>query len=248
MPPIQKLTRTVLESLPRRTLHKPRNWSKAHVFLVEWPPESGVELVVKDLRPAPLWFRLVAGRAFLRREARALRALRDVEGVPKLIARVDADALAMEKLEGRPLSGLGEEKLDPQVLERIGRLLDQAHARGVTHCDLHASNVLVDEQGRAGLIDWATASVFLTQAWGFKRWSFEEWRALDRRALAKIKASHAPQLLSDSERDLLLRGGSRVYRTVKAVRHRMDRLRGKSSQRNPSALEQYVAREQQAHK
>lgn len=245
---MQKLTRAALRSLPRRSLHQSRNWSKADVFLVEWPAGSGIEVVVKDLSSAPLWFRLLAGRAFLRREVRALRALREVEGVPNLIARVDADALAMQKLEGRALSGLGEEKLGAQVLERIEGLLGAAHARGVTHCDLHASNVLVDASGQASLIDWATASVYGARARGFKRWTFEEWRALDRRSLAKLKVSHAPQLLSHDERDLLVNGGSRVYRAVKSVRRQMDRLRGKASQNQASALEQFVAREQQARK
>lgn len=242
----QSLTRATLASLERRTLHESRNWSKAHVFEVEWPPQSGRAVVVKDMSRTPLWFRVLAGRAFLRREVRALRILSDVEGVPHLVARVDADALAMEKLGGRPLSKLGEQKLEPQVLERIERLLAQAHARGVAHCDLHASNVLLDEQGRAGLIDWATASVFGARARGFKRWTFEEWRALDRRALAKIKVAHAPQLLADDERALLVNGGSRLYRAVKSVRRQMDRARGKSTARGASALDQFVAREQAA--
>jgi len=250
-PKAARLSRTIMQALPRRTLHESRNWSKAHVFQVEWPPNSGQQVVVKDLSSTPLWFRILAGRAFLRREVRALRALRDIEGVPKLVAHVDADALAMEKLQGEPLSGLGEAKLDPQVLVRIERLLALAHARGVTHCDLHASNVLADERGQAALIDWATASVYQTRSRGLKRWTFEEWRALDRRALAKLKVSHAPQLLSNSERDLLLNGGSFLYRGVKAVRRQMDRLRGKSRQRrpsSPSALEQYIASQQQARK
>ena len=247
MPSIPKLTRAVLEGLPRTTLHQSRNWSKAHVFQVEWPPGGGRPVVIKDMIATPLWFRIVVGRAILRREVRALRLLRDVEGVPRLVARVDADAIAMEKAPGRPLSSFAEQECGPQVLASIERLLKQVHARGLAHADLHAHNILVDESGATSLIDWATASAFRRGSFGFERWTFEQWKMLDRRSLAKIKVAHAPQMLSSSERDLLLHGGSGVYRAVKAVRRRMDRLRGKRRSAS-SALEQFVAREQEARK
>jgi tRNA A-37 threonylcarbamoyl transferase component Bud32 len=238
-----------LEALPQRSLHQARNWSKASVYEVEWPRGSGRAVVVKDMRATPLWFRVVAGRGFLRRESRVLRLLRDVEGVPALVSWIDADALAMEKANGRPLSTLQAGDFEPQVLEnvlgRIGALLAHVHALGVVHGDLHAHNVLVDEAGRVSLIDWATASVFGRGARGAKKWSFEEWRALDRRALAKMKVLHAPELISPLERDLLVHGGSRIYRTVKAFRRRFDQWRGKKSGAQASALERYIAEQSQ---
>jgi hypothetical protein len=45
-----------------------------------------------------------------------------------------------------------------------------------------------------------------------------EFRALDLRAVAKIKARHAKHLLTDAERELLGGGGSPAYRFVKQFR------------------------------
>ncbi len=220
-----KLTRAVLNNLPQRSLHRARNSSKADVYAIDWPPEN--RIVVKDLRRCALWFRVLAGRAFLRREARALRVLADLKSVPRVEHRLDADAFAMSWHAGEKLSECNSERITPQILDEIAALLGEVHARGVTHGDLHAHNILLDESGGLCLIDWATACVFGSRRAIIKNWTFEEWRALDERALAKLRALHAPQTLNARERDLLVNGGSRAYRAVKAGRRRLDKLRGK---------------------
>jgi serine/threonine protein kinase len=247
--PMPRLSRAFLSQTPRRSLHRARNWSKAEVYEVEWPPASGRAVVVKDLKPLPAWFKLLAGRALLRREARALRALKSVDGVPDLVARVDADAIAMEKTPGQPLpEWLREAREGPEreaallrAIERVEELQARFHDRGVTHGDLHSDNILVDEKGNVALIDWATAGVFGPRPSGAKKWSFEEWRALDERALAKLKVLHAPDLVSPRERDLLVGGGSRLYRGVKSLRRLLDRARGKQSGKRSGVLQRYIA-------
>lgn len=239
--PNEKLTRRRLETLPLRSIHRARNWSKANVSVVEWPTASGQSVVVKDLKRSPLWFRIVAGRHFLRREWAALRALRGLDGVPEPIARIDADAIAIEHCAGQPATSLGDGSLSPESLRRIEELVTTFHARGVVHGDLHGDNVLVDEQGDITLIDWATASVFYPSARGAKKWTFEEWAALDDRAVAKLKVRHAPQLVSPRERDILLNGGSRIYRTVKLLGHMKDKLRGKKDAGRVAVAEKLAA-------
>lgn len=221
-----KLTRRELEKLPRESIHRARNWSKADVSVAKWPPESSRRVVIKDLKPRPLWFRVLAGRYFLRREWRALSTLKDLDGVPKAVAMPDADAFVMEYMAGMQVEEMQAGSVPLEAITKIEALVKEMHRRGVTHGDLHGYNMLVDEQGNVALIDWATASVFGANPRGVKKLAFEEWRALDDRALAKVKVFHAPLLLTERERDLLLHGGSRVYRFVKKFKIALEKLRG----------------------
>src|SRR5215217_7019630 len=44
-----------------------------------------------------------------------------------------------------------------EVLEQIGGALDYAHARGYVHRDIKPGNILIDEHGRARLVDFGIA-------------------------------------------------------------------------------------------
>lgn len=211
---MNQLSRRALGALEKQPLHIARNATKADVFRFEWPPGSGRFAVVKDMRARPAWFRLGAGRLFLMREYRALRALQGIEGVPRALGRPDFDALVMEWHAGAPVMKRPAGDMPVAALEEVARIVAAAHARGVTHGDLHRSNVLLDENGRVTLIDWATAGVFGSQRRGLKAITFQEWCALDVRAIAKLKARHAPQLLSPQETEVLLHG-SKIYRLVR---------------------------------
>jgi len=211
--------------MPLEVLHPARNWSKADVFRGEWPPGSGRRVVVKDLRGRPLWFRLLYGRAVLNREWKALSALHGVPGVPEVIARPDADVIVIEFRSGMPAVEFSDGALPAEVVGRIEQAVRELHARGVTHGDLHRKNILVADDGTITLIDWATASFFGPRPRGAKAVSFAEWCALDDRAVAKVKARHAPELMTPREREIMLQGGSPLYRAVKQVRYVGERLR-----------------------
>lgn len=188
----------------------------------EWPPESGKRVIIKDLRGRALWFRLLYGRHVLRREWKVLRALSDVKGVPHVVAKPHADVLVMEQVSGTSVAKMGAVQLDAKIIERLENLMARLHARGVTHGDLHSDNILVDENGNVHLIDWATAHLGGHQ----NRWLFQEWRALDLRAIAKVKLIYAKEQISDADLDML-ENRTRAYRAVKGVRHKLDKLRGK---------------------
>ena len=221
-----RLTRRKLERLAPESIHEARNWSKADVSVVEWPPGSGKRAVVKDLSQRPLWFRLLAGRYFLWREWRALYALKDLKGIPKPIARPTADVIVMEYKAGKKIEDFNSWELPDGAVEKLEELVREMHERGVTHGDLHGHNILVDEEGNVALIDWATASTFGTHPSGPKKFSFEEWRALDERALAKVKIIHNPIDITERQRDLLINGGSRIYRFLKKFKGSFERARG----------------------
>jgi hypothetical protein len=78
-------------------------------------------------------------------------------------------------------------------------------------------NILVGDNGSFTLIDWATATVFGPAPRGWKGYAHAELRALDQRAVAKLKVLHAPDLIAPEEHELILRGNSRIYRLVKRV-------------------------------
>lgn len=225
-----RLTRRKLQGLERESIHKARNWSKADVSIAEWPPQSGQRVVIKELKNRPLWFRVLAGRYLLRREWNALCALREVSGVPAPVAKPDSDTIVMEFFPGRTLDSFRWWEVPEGVVEKVESLVAHIHELGITHGDLHSYNVLVDDNDEIMLIDWATASTFGKQHRGPKSVTFDEWRALDERAVAKIKILSAPTDITPKQYDLLANGGSRVYRFVKNFKRLGERMRGLDEQ------------------
>ena len=220
-----RLTARVLATLPQETLHAARNWSKADVRSAAWPPNSGARVIIKDLRGRSLWFRLLYGRHVLRREWRVLRALSGVKGVPRVIGRPHPDVLVMEQVSGTSLAKMDAVQLKPETVARLEKLMEQLHARGVTHGDLHADNILLDDAGNVHLIDWATAHLGGNRR-GAASWLAEEWRALDDRAVAKVKLFYAKNHVTETDLDTL-ENRSRAYRAVKSLRRGLDKMRGK---------------------
>ena len=220
-----RLTARVLATLPQETLHAARNWSKADVRSAQWPPNSGARVIIKDLRGRSLWFRLLYGRHILRREWKVLRALSGVEGVPRVVGRPHPDVLVMQQVNGNSLAKIGAVQLEKETVARLEKLMANLHARGVTHGDLHADNILVDDAGNVFLIDWATAHLGGNRG-GKVSWLAEEWRALDDRAVAKVKLAYAKKHVTETDLDTL-ENRSRAYRAVKSLRRGLDKMRGK---------------------
>ncbi len=227
-----KPTRRVLEALPREPLHIARNNTKADVYKLEWPPDSGQFAVLKDMKLRPAWFRLTVGRWFIAREFRALRALDGIEGVPRALARPDADCVLMEWRAGTPVMDWKMGMVPVESLEKIAEIVAQAHSRGVIHGDLHRSNVLLTEAGDVTLIDWATAGVFGAKTGVFKRFTLGEWKVIDVRAVAKLKARHAPESVSAAEKSALLHG-SKLYRAVRGAGFTLRKWLGHDRAKSP---------------
>lgn len=199
-------------------LHAARNSTKASVGLVEWPSASGNRIVVKDGSRRRFGFRVSVGRYQLAREWKALCHLNGMNGVPRPVFRAGADAFGMEWCCGEPLLRLAPGELPLAAVEQLEQLVLELHGRGVTHGDLHRDNILFDAPNeRVWLLDWATSCVFGSTRRGFKAWMWREWCALDLRALAKIKARYAPELLRADELELLHGGGTKLSRLVRQV-------------------------------
>jgi serine/threonine protein kinase len=165
---------------------------KPDVLLVATPRGQAV---VKDYAPRASWVRgQLGGGAGLgcwlaRREQRIYQVLADVDAVPALLGPIDDLAFAVEYRPGEPLSRMLGERLGAESAAGFLRALEASvqamHQRGVVHLDLrHRDNVLMDEQARPVLVDFAAAMCFRPgSVWD--RWFRPTVLVYDRRALDK---------------------------------------------------------------
>jgi hypothetical protein len=87
---------------------------------------------------------------------------RDRDGRPAFAMRkVGGSTLATVLAAARGDDGrrLGVERL-LRIFVDVCLALEHAHARGVVHCDLKPSNLMVDDDDRVHVIDWGVASTF----------------------------------------------------------------------------------------
>lgn len=215
MPPF---TRDRLARLPRRRLHGGRNVSKAIVDLVEL---EGRPVVLKDFASRPWPVRQVWGPWQLGREARAYAALAGLKGTPSFLGRVDRQAIVLEYVPGRTLASLRPGDLPGPFFDRLDRLLEEIHARGVAHGDLHRHDVLAGPDGEPCIVDFSTSIVGGRGAGAWSRFLFDQMRQADRRSAAKMRR----RLLPGSGPEIPDRRG--LYRLGGWGRRILDRLRGR---------------------
>ncbi len=118
-------------------------------------------VLLKIYHTDPLW-RIPLdwlGRWLARREIAALQALADVPGIPKLLCTFGESGMVREFIPGCNLKEYRTRRLpDEQFYPELAQILEQVHARGMSHNDLaKPENVLVTEQGRPVLIDFQIA-------------------------------------------------------------------------------------------
>jgi class 3 adenylate cyclase/tetratricopeptide (TPR) repeat protein/predicted Ser/Thr protein kinase len=105
------------------------------------------------------------GRERLRREARAVARFShpSIVHIYDIVEDADGDWIVMELVEGRTLRDLLDEEtaLSParavKLCREIVEGLAEAHAHGILHRDLKASNVIVAPSGRAKILDFGLA-------------------------------------------------------------------------------------------
>jgi hypothetical protein len=115
-------------------------------------------MVVKDFAKRSWWRRLI-GRIEVDRECRAYTYVGPMPWFPEFIGRIDSDALAVEKVEGKTLRFA--EDIDEKREDYLGQLrtaMDRLTELGFLHLDARAyRNVLRRPDGQVVFIDLAGA-------------------------------------------------------------------------------------------
>ncbi len=93
------------------------------------------------------------GRLLAQHEASMLRALQDLEGVPRFIGRWQATGVVHEFIPGSPLSR--EARVPDDFFDRLGRTVQAIHDREMAYVDLEKpQNVIVGDDGKPYLVDF----------------------------------------------------------------------------------------------
>lgn len=190
------LTRTDLTDLPAKVLRQGHPY-KADLSIVRGPDEL---LVLKDYRHKHGVCRDLLGVTATALEARALRTLEGVAGVPQFRGRPDRFSVLMTFVDAERAR-----RTDPRVKDSEGfvrdleRIVAEMHERGVVHLDLkHRSNLLVGKQGQAVVIDFESALTFDPDRW-YGRMALRLLKWVDLLALLNWKRRVCPGLLSERE-------------------------------------------------
>jgi len=172
----------------------------ADLFPIAW---GGSRALVKDFsRRSGVWRWL--GPAIVRRELRALEALEGKATVPRVLSVVDRFAYVMEYVEGEPCNHLDASTVGPGFFAAVAAAIDGIHAAGWVHCDLKSfGNTIRGPGERITIVDWATAFPREGSLSPLRAWWFRRMMQIDRLALAKLKDSLRPDLLTDGERRAL---------------------------------------------
>ena len=177
----------------------------------------GCRAVVKDYAPSGRLLRSFVGPWLIAREERIYRALQGAPGVPRLISRLDRHALVFEHIPGRSCADYADGGLPLEFFDRLKRVVEGIHARGVVHCDIkNRSNIVVADGGQPYIVDFASA---FTRAGGLgplRRFAFERFRTDDLRAVVKAKLL-VGQLWNEPDAHFAFRRGP-LERVIRAVR------------------------------
>jgi len=161
---------------------------------------DGDEAVLKDYGRTDPWFRRLVGPMSARREMRALQQLAGARGIPRFYRRVGRDALLLEYIPGTSAREVPPGGLTPLFFEQFYQLVDRLHEFGVAHCDLRSQgNILIGADGEPHVVDFA-AHFRRPRAWNFiAQWMYARLCEADRVAVARLKKTHAPDLLTEEE-------------------------------------------------
>ena len=162
-----------------------RNWTKADVEFYEI---DGLRVAVKTYAPRNALARNTLGRWLIRREAAAFRAVAGIEAVPEFFGRIGPFAIATRWVDAVPLKEHADGRLDEEIFDRLGAIVDEFHERGAALADLHHRDVLLADDGTLYVLDLATAWVAGDRPGPLRRYLFERFCESDRVNLARMRA------------------------------------------------------------
>ncbi len=172
--------------------------SRPDVFLLE---KEGEQAVLKDHEGMDPAFAKFIGPLLTWREAKAMRRLAGVSGVPELLFCPDKRSLLMEHINAKQVVNVAvEEYAAKEYIDDLRALIDRMHASGVAHGDLRSpTNALIDEHGNAALVDFVASLGKGSKLNFFNRYLFNKMCLVDISAITKLKKRIAPDLLNEAD-------------------------------------------------
>lgn len=211
--PFAAITRGSLSNHVRRRL-RAATATRPDLLLVE---DRGRRAVVKDYRASGWLLRSLFGPWLISREERIYRHLDGAPGVPRLLRRLDPHALLVQHIEGRSCADFADGDLPPEFFDRLRRVVEAMHARGIVHCDIkNRANIVVTSDGDPYLIDFATAFARDGRFRLLRRFLFERFRTDDLKGVVKARL-YVGQLWNQPDADFVFRRGP-AERIVRALR------------------------------
>jgi serine/threonine protein kinase len=142
-----------------------------------------------------------AERWMIRREARALKRLSDLEGVPSFLGYPDGNSIAMEYLEGTILREVSSARIKPAYFEQLEALIDEIHHREIVHSDLKKKeNLMISPDGNPIVIDFGTHFVRKKGFRPLNNFLYDQFRQMDLNAISKLKEKFCPEEVTDVDR------------------------------------------------
>ena len=192
----RRIKRADIEALSPSVLKCGCNYA-ADVLLYEL---NGEQIVVKDFRDKPWVWRVLFGLFLTCREARVLRALEGMRGVPQFRGRLDRYAIAMTYVPGATPSRRDNTPANKEAfIGELEQLVAEMHRRGVVHLDLkHRSNVVTTADGHPVILDFASGIYFNAGRFG-GRLAARLLGKADHLGVLKWKRRFCPESLSEDE-------------------------------------------------
>jgi tRNA A-37 threonylcarbamoyl transferase component Bud32 len=187
----------LLAGIPARMIRQGVNYAP-DLFLYE---VNGEKIVLKDYGRKSWLIRATYGRMAIRQEARALKALAGLAGIPQYRGRPTPHAVAMTFVEAIRISKRTRPLLkgNEAFVRELEAIIAEMHRRGIVHLDMkHRSNVMTTPTGRPILIDFASALSF-NVGWIGGRMGLSLFAWVDDWSVRNWKRRFCPNALSDSE-------------------------------------------------
>jgi hypothetical protein len=199
-----------------------RNRTKADIVVYRSP---GGDFAVKDYASRSLLVRNTLGRWLVGRECRAYAAAAGTPGLPGFRGRQGPFALAVDWIDAPPLAESTEGTVPPHRFERLRKIVDGLHDRGVALTDLNYRDVLLAADGSVHVIDLAAAWLLGDRPGRLRRRLFRHFRHADRFAVARLRArfvgESASAAVAEADPEVLA-----WHQRARRIKWIWDRLRG----------------------
>jgi tRNA A-37 threonylcarbamoyl transferase component Bud32 len=187
--------------------------ARPEVRLEDW---DGQLVVVKDYSVRAARLKLQIGRFLVQREYAAHARLQGLQGVADAIPSANPHIFVRAYVPGDPAPEVPQ-RLTGEFFQRLRAVILAVHRRAVAHGDLkRLQNILVQPDGSPALVDFSAAIISGSNPLAALLLAYMQDD--DLRAIAKLKARHAPHLLSDEDLTLLGQRSlcERAWRWVRA--------------------------------